>query len=99
VHLSGILVLTDPSGQEACRRDLEALPGVEVHHAHRPSGRMIAVLESPTLEGQTAGLRRIQELPRVRLAALVEHRIEEPQTQEHDRPAPPARPQPEARKS
>jgi nitrate reductase NapAB chaperone NapD len=78
VHLSGILVLADTDRLDACRRDLESLPGVEVHLVHRPSGRMIAVLESATLAGQTQRLRRIQELPAVRLAALVEHRIEEP---------------------
>ena len=76
MHLSGILVLTDPSRLTACRRELEALPGVEVHHVDRPSGRLIAVLESASLEGQTAGLRRIQGLAGVRLAALVEHRVD-----------------------
>ena len=77
VHLSGILVLADPQRLETCQRQLESLQGVEVHHTDRSSGRMIAVLESGTLEGQTEGLRRIQELDAVRLAALVEHRIDE----------------------
>jgi nitrate reductase NapAB chaperone NapD len=76
VHLSGILVLADPDEMAECRRDLESLPGVEVHHAHPPSGRMIAVLESTTLAGQEEGLRQIQEMPSVRLAALVEHRVD-----------------------
>ncbi len=84
VHLSGILVLTSPERMEACRRQVDSLPGVEVHHAHPASGRMIAVLESDTLDGQSAGLRRIQELDTVRVAALVEHRIDEPQMNETD---------------
>ncbi len=69
-------MVTAPDAMEACRRRLESLPGVEVHHTDRPTGRMIAVLESPDLAGQEEALRRIQEVPGVRLAALVEHRID-----------------------
>lgn len=97
MHLSGILVVTEPRGLAACRRDLEALPGVEVHHVDPPSGRLIVVLETASLDGQTAGLRRIQELDRVRLAALVEHRVGEPGATEDERPDRTARPQTEAR--
>jgi hypothetical protein len=55
MHLSGILVVTDPSEIEQCARELESLSSAEE---------------------QETGLRRIQALPRVRMAALVEHRIE-----------------------
>jgi len=75
-HYSGIVVVTAPAELEACRRDLEALPGVEIHHADRVGGRLVAVQETATARAQEEGLRRIQALPRVRVAALVEHRID-----------------------
>ena len=76
MHLSGILVATTRDRFERCRAGVDALPGVEVHQCDPPSGRMIAVLESATLDGQTEGLRRIQEVPEVEYAALVEHRVD-----------------------
>ncbi len=78
MHLSGILVLTEPARLAACRAELDSLTGVEVHHEDAATGRLIAVLETATLAGQQHGLRRIQELPSVHLAALVEHRIDAP---------------------
>ena len=75
-HYSGILVTTDPVTLDRCRRDLEALPGVEVHFCYPDSGRLIAVQETATAREQEEGLRRIQKLPSVKLAALVEHRVE-----------------------
>ncbi len=88
MHLSGILVLADPERIDDCRRELESLPGVEVHHSHRPAGRLMVILESATLEGQEEGLRRIQDLSAVRLAALVEHRVEPEDVEAPDREAP-----------
>ena len=85
VHLSGIMVLGDPLKLERCRQEVAALPGVEVHQVDPATGRMIAVLESPTLRGQQEGLRRIQELPSVRLAALVEHRVDGPEAEDAGR--------------
>ena len=76
MHLSSILVVTDPTATQQCARDLEALRGVEVHYLYPDSGRIIAVQESSTSEDQEAGLRRIQALESVRLAALVEHRVD-----------------------
>lgn len=76
MHLSGILVTTKPGRFERCRAELDAMPGVEVHHCDPPSGRMIAVIESATVDEQIEGLRRIQELPEVEFAALVEHRVD-----------------------
>jgi len=76
-HYSGILVTADAAALERCRREVEALPGVEVHYLYPDSGRLIAVQETDTVEQQEEGLRRIQALPTVKIAALVEHRIEE----------------------
>jgi len=76
MHLSSILVVTDPTTTHQCARDLEALRGVEVHYLYPDSGRIIAVQESSTSKDQAAGLLRIQALESVRLAALVEHRVD-----------------------
>ena len=76
MHLSSILVVTDPQAMQQCARDLEALVGVEVHYLYPDSGRIIAVQEATSSEDQEKGLRRIQALDSVRLAALVEHRVE-----------------------
>lgn len=75
-HVSGILVYVRPGALARCRADLEALPGVEVHHFDEAGGRLVAVQETATAEEQEEGLRRIQRLAGVRLAALVEHRID-----------------------
>lgn len=76
MHYSGILVVVAPTEVERAAETLEALPGVEVHYLYPDSGRIIAVQETDSAEGQQDGLRRIQELEGVRMAALVEHRIE-----------------------
>lgn len=57
-------------------RGLETLPGVSVHYCYPETGRLIAVQETDSAREQQTGLRRIQELPGVLLAAVVEHRIE-----------------------
>jgi len=75
-HYSGIVVFAAPAELERCREQLEALPGVEVRHLDPAGGRLVAVQETATLEQQQEGLRRIQRLPAVRLAALVEHRVD-----------------------
>lgn len=76
MHYSGILVVAKPLRVDDCQRALEGLPGVEVHYCVPESGRLIVVQETADVEGQELGLRRIQDLPMVELAALVEHRID-----------------------
>jgi nitrate reductase NapD len=75
-HVSGILVHARPGRLALCRAGLEALPGVEVHHLDEAGGRLVAVQETASAEEQEEGLRRIQRLAGVLLAALVEHRID-----------------------
>lgn len=77
MHYSGILVLVDPSGIDQAAQALETLPGVEVHYLYPDSGRIIAVQETDTAEAQQDGLRRIQAVDGVHMAALVEHRIDQ----------------------
>ncbi|MDX1631234.1 MAG: chaperone NapD [Thermoanaerobaculia bacterium] len=76
-HYSGILVLTEMDCLDRCRAQLEELPGVEVHYCYPDSGRIIAVQETETVGDQEEGLQRIQRLPTVTMAALVEHRIDD----------------------
>jgi nitrate reductase NapAB chaperone NapD len=75
-HVSGLLVLAFPGMLEQCAEEVGALPGVEVHYLYPDSSRLIAVQESGTAREQEVGLGRIQRLPSVLSAALVEHRIE-----------------------
>jgi nitrate reductase NapAB chaperone NapD len=77
MHFSGILVTAHPRGLVDTSRRVEALPGVEVHYLDPEGGRIVAVLETETLEEQQEGLRRLERVPGVLAAALVEHRFEE----------------------
>jgi nitrate reductase NapD len=76
VHISGILVTTRPDDTAACIEDLAALAGVEVHHRQPESGRIVVVQEGTSVEEQEDGLRRIQALPRVVSACLVQHVVD-----------------------
>jgi nitrate reductase NapAB chaperone NapD len=76
MHYSGIVVVTRPLRVGDCQRELERLPGVEVHYCEPQSGRLIVVQETASAEDQERGLRHIQGLPFVEAAALVEHRID-----------------------
>lgn len=76
MHVSGILVLTRSHDVDDCVQGLRALPGVEVRYAQPGTGRIVVVQESATLEQQEDGLRRIQALPRVVSAFLVQHVID-----------------------
>lgn len=77
MHFSGILVTARPEELAVAWRRVAALPGVEVHYLDPESGRIVAVLETETLEAQQEGLRRLERVPGVLTAALVEHRFEE----------------------
>ena len=76
MHYSGIVVKADPRRVDDCRCALEQLPGVEVHYIEPESGRLVVVQETASAAAQAEGLRWIQGLPLVKVAALVEHRIE-----------------------
>ena len=75
-HYSGILVVVPPSHFDDCRRALDDLPGVEVHHCHAESGRIVVVHESASLEEQEERLLQIRALPNVALAELVYHYLD-----------------------
>jgi nitrate reductase NapAB chaperone NapD len=73
VHYSGILIYSRKDRFEECIRDVEACPGTEVHFSYPDSGRLIAVLETETVEGQEEVLRTVQQLSSVAAAELVYH--------------------------
>jgi nitrate reductase NapAB chaperone NapD len=77
-HYSGVVIQTTPARVDDCARALDALSGVEVHYRHPGSGRIIAVLESETREGQEERLVRVQSVPGVILAELVYHYVDSP---------------------
>ena len=77
MHYSGILVVVAPDDVDRTAETLDSLPGIEVHYLYPDSGRIIVVQETATAQEQEDGLRRIQNLAEVRMAALVEHRIDQ----------------------
>ena len=80
-----------------CIRELESLPGVEVHYSYPSQGRLILVQETSTLAEQEQSLRRIQDHPEVLMAELVYHYAEGMDPGASGEPVPPgtspARPQ------
>ena len=76
MNLSAILVVGPPGGLEPVLERLEALDGVDVHHADPPSGRVIVTQEAPDVRAEVDGLKRIKALPGVALAEMVYHRFE-----------------------
>lgn len=76
-HYSGVLVVVPPDRLDECRLALDELPGVEVHHCHLSSGRIVVVHESASLEEQEERLLQIRALPGVMLAELVYHYLDE----------------------
>ena len=55
---------------------LERIPGVDVHHTDPPTGRIVATIEAGTVEGEVETLERIQRMPGIVLAEMVQHHID-----------------------
>lgn len=77
VHYSGVVVTVRPERMETCAQDLDDLSGVEVHHRHPDSGRLVVVVECRTIDEQQQALQRIQAVPGVLVAAPVYHYVDE----------------------
>ena len=73
MHYSGLIVFCEPSSTEDCVHQLNNCPGIDVYVTDNRRGRVVAVLETETVDEQEAGLRRVQALPHVRAAELVYH--------------------------
>jgi nitrate reductase NapAB chaperone NapD len=77
VNVSGILVIVPTADTDATIGALAALPGVDVHHVDRTTGRIIVTQEAATVSDEVLGLKRIKALPRVILAEMVHHNFEQ----------------------
>jgi nitrate reductase NapAB chaperone NapD len=71
MHFSGLLIRANPSSTEDCERELSQCRGLEVYTTDAATGRIVAVLETRTIEEQEAVLRQAQSLPHVVSAELV----------------------------
>jgi nitrate reductase NapD len=76
VNVSGILVVVRPPRLQTTLEQIDQLPGVEVHHKEPSTGRVVATIEAPTIDAEVEVLKRIQCLPAVILAEMVEHHVD-----------------------
>jgi nitrate reductase NapD len=77
MNLSSILVVVPPGKLGEILPILDSLPGVEVHHSDPATGRLIVIQEAATIGEEMEGLKRIQALPWVVLAEMIQHVFEE----------------------
>jgi len=77
MNISGILVVVPPERLEQAVLELNALPGVDVHHTDPATGRIVITQEGETIGAEVDGLKRIKDLPYVVLAEMVHHRFED----------------------
>jgi nitrate reductase NapD len=73
MNLSGIVVFVPPARVADGVAALNALEGVEVHHAQTESGKIVVVQEAASVHDEIDGLKRIKALPDVIAAELVYH--------------------------
>ena len=74
--ISGVLVVSRPEHQSQVRAALEAFPWAEVHHQD-PDGRLVITIEADDTGQAISRLREVKELPRVVLAEMVEHYVDD----------------------
>jgi len=87
MHFSGLLIRTTPGSIEDCERELSRCRGLQVYTTDAETGRIVAVLETDTVEEQEVGLRRAQSLPHVISAELVYHYVGETDDNESEPPS------------
>ena len=75
VHISSMVVHAMPDYLVDVRKNIEALPGTEIH-AESPNGKLVVVLESQTQTYITDVIEKIACLDHVLSTALVYHQIE-----------------------
>ena len=76
--VSGVLVVAKPEHQGQVRTALEVFPWAEVHHED-PDGRLVITIEAHDTDQAIARLQEVKELPRVVLAEMVEHHLDDKQ--------------------
>jgi nitrate reductase NapD len=70
LHIAGVVVHARPARLSEVRRDIETLPGVEIHAAS-PAGKLVLTIESDTAADAVSLLGSIHRLEGVLSAALV----------------------------
>ena len=73
MNLSGILVVSTPAEIDKLIDNLNAMPGLEVHHVDRETSKLIVVQEAESIHDEVAGLKKIKKLPGIVLADMVYH--------------------------
>ena len=73
MNISGILVVTTPAEIDSLIDNLNAMPGIEVHHIDRDSSKLIVVQEAESIHDEIDGLTKIKKLPGIVLADMVNH--------------------------
>ena len=76
--ISGVLVVAKPEHQSQVRTALEEFSWAEVHHQD-PDGRLVITIEADDTDQAIARLQEIKDLPRVVLAEMVEHHVDDKQ--------------------
>ena len=76
MNISGVLVHARPERAQAVARELETLPGVEVH-AISEEGRLVVTVEEPDARMMADRVVQVQDVPGVISAAMIYHHYEE----------------------
>ena len=76
MNLSSVLVYSSLKNIDRVIEALTELPGVEVHHYCRYSGRIVVIQEQEDTEQQVQSLQRIKALRHVVAAEMVYHYME-----------------------
>ena len=76
MNLSSVLVYSSLKHIDAVIEALSAVPGVEVHHHCRYSGRIVVIQEHENTDKQIEGLEQIKALPHVIAAEMAYHYVD-----------------------
>ena len=77
MNLSAILVVTTPTGVEACIALLNSQPGISVHHSDPVTGKIMLTQEAESIDAEIEGLKRIKALAGVSMAEMISHYFED----------------------
>jgi nitrate reductase NapD len=76
MNISGVLVLARPASATAVKRQLAAMPGVEVH-AVSGQGRLVVTVEDDDARTLADTVAAMQDVPGVLSAAMIYHHCED----------------------
>jgi nitrate reductase NapD len=89
MNVSAILVVVPAAEMDTAIRTLSSMTGIDVHFTDRETGRIIVTQEAGSIPDEIEGLKRIQALPDVTLAEMIQHHFEDdPEIREATSPEP-----------